>query len=368
MTTAILATGDEIVHGDTLNTNSHHIAHALSSEGIPLGLQLSCSDKKTDMVECLEFLAQKHDIIIIIGGLGPTTDDLTRFALAEFTGDTLVEHAKALSHIKKRLNAAQIIISQGNRQQCLFPDQAQLLTNPNGTALGCYYPWKNKILVLLPGPPRECLPMFHQYVLPLLQNTQHSKKTMLKWSIFGLAESEIAQTLEEALKNIKCHTGYRLNTPYVEFKVRCAPDSIDEIKNIIEPILAPHIISTPETRASDALRELIMAMNEPVSIIDEATGGLLESLLVKPGTHHLLKFNAMESTTLSFHIKGLEDYWSQKGPSGKTELSISYSNQDKRGGETHIIPYRSALVVYHAAEWLCFRLFHLINQLHQRIT
>lgn len=65
MTIAILATGDEIVHGDTLNTNGRDIAHALSSEGFPLGLQLSCSDKEADIINCLRFLAEKHEIIIM---------------------------------------------------------------------------------------------------------------------------------------------------------------------------------------------------------------------------------------------------------------------------------------------------------------
>ena len=365
MTIAILATGDEIVHGDTLNTNTYEIAHALSSEGLSLGFQLSCSDKKTDMVDCLQFLAEKHDIIILIGGLGPTTDDLTRFALAEFTGDTLVQHAEALAHIQDRLHAAKVIMNQGNLQQCLFPERATLLPNPNGTAVGCFYQWNNTTFILLPGPPRECLPMFNNFVLPLLQKTQHSNKQMLKWRIFGLAESEIGQILEDALSDLDCQTGYRLDTPYIEFKVRCTSDLIEKAKTIVDPILAPHIIATTEKKASDKLRDLILNLNDPISIIDEATGGLLQFLLTKPGVHHLINFSSLNKTRLSFHLSGLEEYWSKKPAKGQTQLIIHYSNENQEGGETHLIPYRSPSVVPHAAEWLSFRLFHLINQLHQ---
>lgn len=368
MTIALLATGDEIVHGDTLNTNSHNIAHVLSSEGIPLGLHVACSDKVRDIIDCLRFLTETHDIIIIIGGLGPTTDDLTRFALAQFTQDTLVQHAEALAHIQNRLSKANVVINEGNLQQCLFPEKAILLPNPEGTALGCYYQWNNKIFVLLPGPPRECLPMFNNFALPLLQKTQHSSKQIIKWRIFGVAESEIGQSLETALADLDCQTGYRLDTPYIEFKVRCTSDLLEKAKSIVEPIIAPHVIATIDKKASEKLRELVQSLNEPINIIDEATGGLLEYILTKPGIPPLLNFHSIDKNKLSFHLRGLTEYWSGQPAKGETKLSIHYSNHNQEGGETHLIPYRSASVVPYAAEWLSFRLFHLINQLHQSIT
>ncbi len=365
MTIAILATGDEIVHGDTLNTNGRDIAHALSSEGLSLGFHMSCSDKETDIVECLQFLAEKNNIIIIIGGLGPTTDDLTRFALSKFTGEPLVQHSEALTHISNRLQAAKVTLNQGNLQQCLFPKDATLLPNSNGTAVGCHYQWDNKNFFLLPGPPRECLPMFNQYVIPLLQKTEHSTKVILKWRVFGVAESEIGQILEEALDPIDCQTGYRLETPYIEFKVRCTMDMVDKVKSIVDPLLAPHIISPTDKKASDNLRDLIISRGHPITIIDDATGGVLQSLLIRPGLQHLLNFHEVNKTQLNFHLSGLEEYWTQVPTTGTTELTIHYSNQEQQGGETHQIPYRSPLVVHYAAEWLSFRLFHLINQLHQ---
>ncbi|HAT1713952.1 TPA: competence/damage-inducible protein A [Legionella pneumophila] len=365
MTIAILSTGDEIIHGDTLNTNAHYIAHALCSEGLPLGLQVACSDKENEIIDSLNFLTEHHDILILIGGLGPTKDDITRFALAKFTKEPLIQHADALAHIEKKANIAKISLNQGNLQQCLFPANARLFPNPYGTAMGCSYSWKGKVFILLPGPPRECLPMFNQDVLPLLlQTSRHSNKQILRWRVFGLAESEIAQILEEALEGLDCQTGYRLETPYLEFKVRCKRELIEKITSIIDPILAPHIISSLETKASDQLRSLILKNNEPITIIDEITGGLLQSLLVRPENYHLLNFHNLNRTKLYFHCSGLEDYWSQQAPQGTTKLIIHYSNQMQEGRETHQIPYRSAMVVHYAAEWLSFRLFHLINQLH----
>lgn len=368
MTLAILATGDEIVHGDTLNTNGHYIAHALSSEGLSLGFQLSCSDKEADIINCLHFLTQHHDIIIIIGGLGPTTDDLTRFALAKFTDSTLVPIDEALEHITRRLKQAKLTINQGNLQQCLFPKEVNLFPNPNGSAMGCCYSWKDKTFILLPGPPRECLPMFNEYVFPLLEKTRHSQKQLIKWRIFGLAEGEIAHKLEDALHDVDCQTGYRWESPYIEFKVRCYQEQVAQVKNIIDPIIAPHIISPINQKASDVLREHILKLNNSLTLIDEATGGLLQTLLSTPALHHLLNFNDLKKKALYFHITGLEDYWQQKTSTGTTQLTIQYSNHNQQGKETHTIPYRSPAVLEYAAEWLSFRLFHLIDQLHQGIT
>lgn len=364
MAIALLATGDEIVHGDTLNTNAHHIAHTLSSEGLPLGMHMACSDKECDLFASLNFLTQHHDIVIIIGGLGPTSDDITRFVLAKFTQSPLVEHALALNHVHERLRHVKIPLTAGNLQQCLFPETAQLLPNPNGSALGCAYKQSDKLYILLPGPPKECLPMFHNYALPLLQQTAHSEKLILKWRVFGIPESEFAQKMEQTLTNINCQVGYRWESPYIEFKVRCRKELASSIKELIEPLVKPHIISNVEHRASDELREYLLKSQQPISIFDEATGGLLQLCLYKPGLHHLLHFNNSNRTDIYFHISGLEDYWEQKPINGYTDLRLQYHINQQEGSESYQIPYRTPAVLEYATEWLSFRLLQIINQLH----
>jgi nicotinamide-nucleotide amidase len=371
MKVALLATGDEIIHGDTLNTNTYHLAQILSSEGLPLGLQLVCSDKEGELDDCLRILAVNHDLIIITGGLGPTSDDRTRFALARFLDLNLVESPVAVAHIQNRLKLTPNNLSSGNKQQTLFPANAILLPNPLGTAMGCYYSWQNKIIVLLPGPPRECLPMFTNHVLPLLKRARRSDKQLLKWRVFGVAESEIAQTIDQALAGLGCKTGYRLDTPYVECKVSCENQLVKRVKEIIEPLVAPHIITTIEQKASERLYEIIVKTQVPIAIIDEVTGGILQTLIQHPESYPWVKFQQDDKAKLHFHLRGLREFWSGEGNFGKTQLTIEYSeysNSKKSLKETHDLPYRSPLVIYYAAEWLSFRLFHLINQLHQGIA
>ncbi|WED43455.1 competence/damage-inducible protein A [Legionella cardiaca] len=366
MTIALLATGDEIIHGDTLNTNSHYLAHALSSEGLPLGLQMASSDKENEIHDCFEFLAKNHDVIISIGGLGPTSDDRTRFALQRFLKTQLIEFPEAIQHIQNRLQLYSKELNTGNRQQALFPSGATILPNPNGTAMGCSYQWQSKLFILLPGPPRECLPMFNDYVLPLLQQRQHSDKSIFKWRLFGVAESIIAEELDKALADLDCQTGYRLETPYVEFKVRCKENIASQIKQRVDTVVAPYLIATTEQKASERLHDRILQLKKPISIIDNVTGGLLQTLIQQPDNYHLLQFNnCNDDAILRFHLRGLKEYWNQEQITGKTLVSIEYSNGHHQGTEKHEIAHRSALVIHFAAEWLSFRLFHLINQLHQ---
>lgn len=365
MTIAILATGDEIIHGDTLNTNSHAIAHALHSDSLLLGLQLSCSDRELEMLSCLEFLCQNHDIIILLGGLGPTSDDRTRFALARFLNIPLIEFPQALAHVETRLARGNLALNRGNRQQALFPAGALLLPNPNGTAMGCAYTWQNKLFIMLPGPPRECLPMFNDHVLPMLQQTQHSHTQLLKWRLFGVAEGEIAERLDKALTDVDCETGYRLETPYLEFKVRCRESEVAQVRQRIESLIAPHIIAPPEQRASERLCQRIEKIQGSIVILDDVTGGLLQTLIQRPSNYHHLMFHDSSNSKLRFHLSGLDEYWSQCTGLAITQVTINYHHGKEQGSETHQIPYRSPLVIHYAAEWLSFRLFHLIDQLHQ---
>ncbi|KTC74511.1 competence damage inducible protein CinA [Legionella birminghamensis] len=365
MTIALLATGDEIINGDTLNSNAHYLARSLSSEGLTVGRHMACSDKQEDIQECIQFLAKDHSILIITGGLGPTSDDRTRFALGQFMRTTLVEFPEAFEHVRNRLLKSNLALTGGNRQQAQFPPNAILLPNPQGTAMGCVCEWEGQLFFLLPGPPRECYPMFNDYVLPRLQSTEHENTRLLKWRAFGVAEGQIAQQMDDALQGIDCITGYRLDTPYVECKVRCKPELIMQINAIVEPILRPHLITQSDKKASEEFIKALAVPGAGIVISDQATGGHLQTLIQKPENWQRLQFTENPQAELQFQIEGLNEYWQEIPGTATSILTIHWRKGEERGSETHSLPYRSPLVVHLAAEWLCFRLLHLINQLHE---
>jgi len=369
MTIALLATGDELVDGDTLNTSHQAIAAAIASDGLALGLHITCRDRVKAMVECLRFLSTDHDTIVITGGLGPTSDDLTRFALAEFLEVALVVNPEALSHIQERLDRAHLMMNEGNRQQALFPAEAILLENPCGTAMGCYFLTDNKRFFLLPGPPSECMPMFYKSVLPILHLMKHRDQALLKWRFFGISESHIAETLEPLLSNLDCDIGYRLEIPYVEFKVRCAPMLLPHIKQMVDPFAARFVISPVDMRASECLRRKLDELDQRITILDHVTGGFLQTLLQHPTNYKTVSFQQTEREDLIFHLTGLDEYWSQKPSSGKTELQIDYQVNGKHHQVSHQIPYfNPQVVISFASEWLSFQLLNIINQIEPVIS
>ena len=117
MAVAILSTGDELVNGDVLNTTSCEMAHHLFSYSVPMGSQMVVNDEHASMLQAMHFLLDNHDVLIVTGGLGPTSDDRTRYAMGEYFEEPLVFHEACWTHITTRHQALGIETSENNRQR-----------------------------------------------------------------------------------------------------------------------------------------------------------------------------------------------------------------------------------------------------------
>lgn len=368
MNIGFLATGDELIIGDTLNTNTQKIAQFLHSENLPVGQHLICSDNETDILQCMNFLCERHSTLIISGGLGPTSDDRTRYALSQLTNSPLIEFSESIEHIRQRLASVQLPLTDENRQQALFPENAKLLSNPNGTAMGCCVAWEHHLLFLLPGPPRECLPMFESYVLPILKEKHDTTKlATLKWLLFGAAEGAIAAILDNSLANMDCRTGYRLDMPYLEFKVHCKPQDINTIEKIINPIVEPYLLAHRHEKASVQLARFITLQKSCINIIDTLTGGQLQIAIQKPENHRWLTFNHWKNRKiLNVEITGLTNYWQQNEEINKAHASITCMLEDNiMHQQEDLMPFRyrnHPLVLQYATEWVSAKILHILNQ------
>src|SRR5262249_55359345 len=118
---AILATGDELTTGDILNTNGQIIAQTLKDHGFLMGMHVIASDDENEITEAINFLLHDHPILITIGGLGPTSDDRTRFALSRAINQPLVFNEASWNHITSRLTSLHLHVHEANKQQALFP-------------------------------------------------------------------------------------------------------------------------------------------------------------------------------------------------------------------------------------------------------
>ncbi len=356
---ALLATGDEICNGDILNSNSQEIAQRLFSNGMQVGTHITVADSLADLETAMNFLLQNHRVLITIGGLGPTSDDLTRQALSHVIQRPLLFDEPAWQSIVERLHRFGIHTPpESNRQQALFPKDAVIIPNPNGTAAGCIIQYAEKFIFMLPGPPVECLPMFDNVILSILKNNQFQKiPHYKKWLLFNISEAEIAEKLDTLAEPFECTTGYRFCYPYIECKLYSTnTKDFTMLVPLIEKEIAPYVMGDGQYTASDLLKKKIPTLSFLVIISDIATGGLLESVLRTPETNSHLNFSYQSHPApeaLQIKITGLEEFWQQKIDYTHTMLEIHFTQYNQSQKNKIDLSFRGSRIKQYAVEFFC---------------
>lgn len=268
---SFLATGNEIVSGDVQDTNTSSFAKLISEQGGSIYQRISVSDKKSEIAAALSYLLDASDAVVITGGLGPTADDVTRFAIAQVTKMDLYLDEQAWSHVVSRLNRYNLPVVESNRQQAFFPTGSEIYINELGTACGSYIKWNNKKIFMLPGPPRECMNMFNKNVLLNLQQDGflYARK-IHRWLTLGLIEGEISPIIEKIAKHYAVQTGYKWTYPYLEIKLSFNKnEAIDELLFKLDNLLEKHLVSTNGKDAFDVLEDSSQMLKEAVVVIDQ---------------------------------------------------------------------------------------------------
>lgn len=167
-TAEIIATGSELLTPDRTDTNSLFLTERLNSIGIEVKLKTIVGDDDARMEEAIRDALRRSEIVITTGGLGPTEDDVTRKSVARALGLRLALNDEVLAGIRARFARINRQMPEINARQAMIVESAEVLDNPHGTAPGLYIARENRIVVLLPGPPREMRPMFDELVMPRL--------------------------------------------------------------------------------------------------------------------------------------------------------------------------------------------------------
>ena len=343
---AVVATGDEIIEGDVINSNGANIASMLNQAGFNVTQHLAVRDKRKAITNALQYLMQSHQIIITIGGLGPTCDDITRESVAEASQHPLEFSEENWKSIQSFFKKHQRNIPEGNQQQAFFPKHAIIIPNHRGTAAGCLLYTKNNTWLMLPGPPSECLVMMEKQALPQLIEYYRPKKTYRhKWLLLGASESHIAEKINQLKLDQHTEVGYRCHQPYLDIKIKAASEAILQKDQLLIESIIDCPLCTGGHKASDQL--LIYLKKNNLSICDDATGGVLQSLLSQPTTKHHLDFNG-NKTDATWVITGLSDYWLSK-PAHYTYLQIT----QKKHTVTIKIRNKPKLTPHIAAELIC---------------
>ena len=192
----LISVGTELLLGNIVNTNAQFLAEKCALLGLSLYHQVTVGDNRGRLSEAIRTAIKRSDIVILIGGLGPTEDDLTKEVCAEVMGFPLVEDP----HTRARLveffkNSIYKTISDNNWKQALVPDGAKVLDNDNGTAPGLILEKYGKSAILLPGPPNELIPLFMEQVYPYLQRLRPEMICSQMVKICGIGESQVEDKL-----------------------------------------------------------------------------------------------------------------------------------------------------------------------------
>ncbi|MBK7961708.1 MAG: competence/damage-inducible protein A [Bdellovibrionales bacterium] len=224
MMVSVLAVGTELVVGQTVNKNASWLSDRLKQLGIRTALHLTVPDDRSLILAGLNFCAAHSEIILVTGGLGPTTDDFTRDLISEWAEQALEFDEASWQKIKNRMSLRKVPVQDFQKQQCFFPQAAQILQNSEGTANGFQIRAHGKDLIALPGPPREINAIWTASLYAWFTQISQKIDKHLTWSwdTFGLGESQIMQLAEAALSGHpftegEIEIGYRVHGPRINF-------------------------------------------------------------------------------------------------------------------------------------------------------
>ncbi|MBZ0056476.1 nicotinamide mononucleotide deamidase-related protein YfaY [Leclercia adecarboxylata] len=217
----MLSTGDEVLHGQITDTNAAWLADIFFEQGLPLTRRNTVGDSLEALVNVLRERSEHADVLIVNGGLGPTSDDLSALAAATAKGEELVLHTEWLSHMERFFSDRGRVMAPSNRKQAEIPASAELVDNPVGTACGFAIQLNRCLMFFTPGVPSEFKVMVEQEILPRLRArfTLPEPPICLRLTTFGRSESDLAQSLDHLALPPGVTMGYRSSMPIIELKL-----------------------------------------------------------------------------------------------------------------------------------------------------
>ncbi|WP_318365528.1 nicotinamide mononucleotide deamidase-related protein YfaY [Enterobacter sp.] len=217
----MLSTGDEVLHGQITDTNAAWLADFFFNQGLPLTRRNTVGDSLESLVAILRERSEHADVLIVNGGLGPTSDDLSALAAATAAGEELVLHEAWLTHMEQFFSERGRVMAPSNRKQAEIPASAELVDNPVGTACGFALKLNRCLMFFTPGVPSEFKVMVEREILPRLRErfTLPSPPVCLRLTTFGRSESDLAQSLDHLPLPDGVVMGYRSSMPIIELKL-----------------------------------------------------------------------------------------------------------------------------------------------------
>ena len=297
-TAEVIAVGSELLGSTRLDTNSLFLSERLAALGIELRTKSVVGDDRDDLASVFRQALSRADLVILTGGLGPTDDDLTREVVADVLGLPLDEDPSILDGIKRRFERRGLTMPPVNRRQAMVPRGATVLPNPNGTAPGLWLEHDGRVVVLLPGPPREMQPMVEALCAgPLRERAGEERLYRATLFVTARAESDVEQHVQPV------YSRWRDAAPPIVTTILASPGQIElhlttrdrdgaaaegRLRDAVAQltsILGEDVYSTDGRMLEEVLGDLLKARGLTIAAAESCTGGLFTSRLTDvPGS------------------------------------------------------------------------------------
>ena len=296
MIAEILSVGTELLLGQIVDSNAAYLGRTLAGLGIDLYYKSTVGDNEGRVIDTLRRARDRADLIITSGGLGPTEDDLTKECIAKVFEEELVLHEPSLEQIRAFFARRGVHnMPERNVKQALIYGNGRMLYNPNGTAPGALLEKGGKIVVSLPGPPNEMIPMVENHVIPLLTERLEGKRQYLVTRVvrfIGIGESAIEEQVQDLIHGTNPTLAPLAHTGEVHLRIGAKAESPEEAEALIVPLEAElhrrvgrFIYGVDKTTLEAAVIDLLKARGKTAACAESCTGGGLGARLTSiPGS------------------------------------------------------------------------------------
>ncbi|MGI6323552.1 MAG: competence/damage-inducible protein A [Bacteroidales bacterium] len=325
MKAEIITIGDELLIGQTIDTNSAWIGAELSQAGFDICRKISIHDKREDILDAVSEAVSKYDIVLITGGLGPTSDDITKQTLCDIFDGTLVVNTTVLSMINEMMLRRGIPMNEINRKQAEVPDSCRVLYNKMGTAPGMWFEKEGTIFISMPGVPYEMKYIMNEHVLPELKKRFHSQVVIHRNIMtYGTSESRLAEILTGFEKSLPAEIKLAYLPSYGIIKLRLTGtgQSKDLIENIVNEqvvklysIIPQFIYSEIDEQIENYIANLLKERKLTICTAESCTGGKIAQMLTSiPGSSQYYKGsviaydNSIKTSFLNVPEEMMADY------------------------------------------------------------
>lgn len=291
----LLTIGDEILYGQIVDTNSQWMSVELDKVGIKVIRKTTVGDQEQEILTAFAEAEKRADIVLITGGLGPTSDDLTKPLLAKYFNCELVMHQEALAEITAFFKSRGREMTELNRQQAALPSCCTKITNPIGTAPGMWFERHNKVFMSMPGVPHEMKKMMTERVIPKLKQTFQTPVIHHKViRTIGIGESFLANKIAVWEKSLPPHIKLAYLPSLGEVKLRLTgfgnstadlQKEINALSDALQPLAGEYIYGYGDEPIEVAIGKMLRERKLTLSIAESCTGGYLSHLITSvPGS------------------------------------------------------------------------------------